>query len=61
MIVEKEYKLYARNVTILDTLQGIVENLVIIVMENKEGMYLYVNYVINLDTQQGFVEWIEET
>lgn len=28
---------------------------------NKREMYLYVSYVTTLDTQQGFVEWTEET
>ena len=27
---------------------------------NRKEMYLYVSYVITLDTQQSFVEWIEE-
>ena len=38
-----------------------VEHLMINVMENLEEMYLYVSYVITLDTQQDFVEWIEGT
>ena len=61
MKVEKEDRLFVTYVTILDTLQGIVEHLIISVMENKEGMYLYVSYVITLDTQQDSIEWIEET
>ena len=59
MTMEKEDRLFSTDVTILDTLQGIVEHLIISVMEKKEGMYLYVSYVITLDTQQDFVEWIE--
>ena len=61
MIVEKEDRLFVKDVTILDKLQGIVEHLIISVMENKEGMYLYVSYVITLDTQKDSVEWIEVT
>ena len=50
IIVEKEDRLYAIDVTTLDTLQGIVEHLIMRMMEIKEGMYLYVSYVITLDT-----------
>ena len=60
MKVEKEEKLFATDATTLDTLQGIIEHLIIRMMEIKEGMYLYVSYLINLDTQRDFVEWIEE-
>ena len=59
MKVEKEEKMFVTDVIILDTLQGIVEHLIISVMEIKEGMYLYVSYVITLDTQQDSIEWIE--
>ena len=59
MIVEKEDKLFVTDVTILDTLQGTKEHLIINVMENKEEMYLYVSYVITLDTHQDSIEWIE--
>ena len=51
MKVDKEEKLFVTNVTILDTLQGIAENLITSVIVNREGMYLYVSYVITLDTQ----------
>ena len=60
MIMEKEDILFARNVTILDTLQGIAEHLITIIM-NKGGMYLYVKYAINLGRQQDSTKWIEET
>ena len=60
MRVEKENKLFVTNVIILDTLQGIVEHLTTNIM-NKEGMYMYVNYVITLDTQNDSIEWIEGT
>ena len=55
MKVEKEDRLFAIDAIIMDTLQGIVEHLITSIM-NKEGMYLYVSYVITLDTQQDFVE-----
>ena len=58
MIVEKEDRLFVIDVTILDTLQGIAEHLIII-MEIKKGIHLYVSYVITLDTQQDSIEWIE--
>ena len=61
MIVEKEDRLFVTDVTILDTLQGIAEHVIISVMEKKEEMYLYVSYVITLETQQDSIEWIEET
>ena len=60
MIIEKEDKLFSIGVTILDTLQGIVEHLITSIM-NKQGMYLYVSNVITLDTQKDFIEWTEET
>ena len=50
MIVEKEDRLFVIDVTIFDTLQGIIEHLIISVMDNKEEMYLYVSYVITLET-----------
>ena len=59
MKVEKEEKMFVTNVIILDTLQGIVEHLIIRMMEIKVGMYLYVSYVITLDTQQHSIEWKE--
>ena len=46
---------------ILGTLQGIVEHLIVKMELIKEGMPLYVSYVITLDTQQDYVEWIEGT
>ena len=61
MIMEEENKLYPTSVTILDILQGIVEHLIIKMMEIKEGMYMYVSYVITLDTQQDSIEWTEGT
>ena len=61
MTVEKEDRLFVIYVKILDTLQGIAKQLIISVMDNKEGMYLYVSYAITLDTQQDYVEWIEGT
>ena len=61
MTMEKEDRLFVTDVTILDTLQGIVQHLIISVMENKEGMYMYVCYVINLDIKKDYVEWIEGT
>ena len=57
MIVEKEDSLFVTDVIILDTLQGFAEHLILNVIENKEGIYLYVNYVITLDTQQDSIEW----
>ena len=57
MIVEKEEKLFAIDVTTLDTLQGIVEHLIIKMMEIREGTYLYVNYKITLDKKQDSIEW----
>ena len=57
MIIEKEDKLFVTNVTILDTLQGIAKHLIISMMERKEGMYLYVSYIITLETQKDSVEW----
>ena len=51
MIVEKKDRFFATDVTILDTLQGIAEHLIISVMEDMEEIYLYVNYVITLVTQ----------
>ena len=56
MIVEKEDRLFVIDVIILDTLQGTTKHLMINVMENKEEMYLYVSYIINLDRQQDYVE-----
>ena len=56
MIVVKEDILYARDLTTLDTLQGITKHLIINMAEIKEGMYLYVIYVITLDTQQNSAE-----
>lgn len=50
MKVKKDDKLFIIDATILDTMQGIVEHLTTRIM-NKEGMYLYVSYVITLDTQ----------
>ena len=61
MKVEKEEKLFVIDATILDILWGIAEHLIISAIEEIEEMYLYANCVINLDTQQSFVEWIEET
>ena len=61
MTIEKEDRLLVVDVTILDILQGTTKHLMINVMENREEIYLYVSYVINLDTQKDFVEWIEET
>ena len=50
MKVEKEGKLFAIDVIILDTLQGIAEHLIINVMEDIEEMYLHANCVITLVT-----------
>ena len=60
MKVEKEDRLFAIDEIIMDTLQGIVEHLMINSMNRKE-MYMYVNCVTTLDTQWGFLEWTEET
>ena len=38
-----------------------IEKHLITNMMSKEGMYLYVSYVIILDTQQSSTKWIEET
>lgn len=59
MKVEKEEKLFVTDVTILDTLQRISEHLMTKLM-NKERMYLYVSYVITLETQKSSAEQIEE-
>ena len=61
MTIEKEDRLFFIDVIILDTLQGIAKYLIISVMENKEKMCLYVSYVITLDAQQDYIEWIEGT
>ena len=61
MKMEKEDRLFVIDVTIFNILQGIVEHLIISVMEIKEGMYLYENYARTLDTQQDSIEWIEES
>ena len=55
----KEDKSYVTYVITLDTLQEIVEHLMISAME-IEGMYLHVIYATILDTQKSLVEWIEE-
>ena len=60
MKVEKEEKLFVTDEIILDTLQGIAEHLTTSRM-NKEEMYLYVSYVVTLNTQKSSTEWIEET
>ena len=60
MKVGKEDKSYVIDVITLDTLQEIVEHLMISAMEKIEGMYLHVSYATILDTQQSLVEWIEE-
>ena len=54
MIIEEEDRLYATNITILDTLQGIIEHLIVRMEPIRGGMYLYVSYEITLDTQQDF-------
>ena len=73
--MEKRASLCVTCVTILDTLQGIFKHLMtkewkkqfvtnkegMTSLINKEGMYLYVSYVITLDRQKGCIEWIEET
>ena len=51
MIMEKEDKLYNTSVIIFDILQAIAKHLIIRMMEIREEMYLYVSYVITLDTQ----------
>ena len=61
MIVEKEDRLCSTDVTILDMLHGITEHLIIRMMEIKEGMYLYVSYVITLYTQKKPIQLIEGT
>ena len=53
--------LYVTSVTILDTLQEIVEHLIIRMEPIIEGMYLYISYVITLDMQQDSTKWIEGT
>ena len=47
--VEEEDNFFVTDATILDTLQGIAKHLMTNGM-NKEEMYLYVSYVITLDT-----------
>ncbi len=49
-LMEKIKNLYVTSVTILDTSQGIAEHLIVIMEPTKEGMHLYVIYVITLDT-----------
>ena len=57
----KRKSLYVTSVTILDTLQWIVEHLRIRMEWVRGGMHMYISYAINLDTQQNYVEWIEGT
>ena len=56
MMMEKEDRLYVTSVTIQDTLQEIAEHLIVIMKKIREGMHMYVSYVITLDIQQDSIE-----
>ena len=58
-LMVKGRKVYITSVTILDTLQGIIEHLKVRMELIKGGIHLYVSYAINLDTHKDFVEWKE--
>ena len=61
-LMVKGNHLYVTSVVIMDVFQGIVEHFKVINMELvREGIHLYVIYVITLYTQQDFVEWTEGT
>ena len=59
MKAEKEGKSYVIDAITFDTLQGIVEHLMISAMAEIKGMHLYISYATTLDTPQSLVEWIE--
>ena len=60
MKVGKEDKSYVIDTITLDTLQGIVEHLMINAMEEIEGIYLHVSYAKILDIQKSLAKCIEE-
>ena len=59
MKVGKEDKSYVTDVITLETLQQIIEHLMISAMVIEE-MYLHVSYATILDTQQSLAEWTKE-
>ena len=60
-MMDRRTNLCVTSVTILDTLQEIVEHLRIRMELIKEEMHLYVSYVITSDTQQDIAEWTKGT
>ena len=60
-LMVRESILFVTNVTILDTLQEIAEQLKIRREKVIGEMNLYVSYAITLDTQQATTKWTEGT